>query len=231
MSTLPRFDKDTIKLEPEDAKLRFEVLQFAIDYLGEQSNIEVNLLTPHEQSTFLNEFATIESGDPKKANALLTQSRYEDLIAEYDIERLYALWQFSEYCSWIPYEDIPKHFGSVGMAVFYALIGKPPEWFSGSIPYVMLLRAVWYRIMREYRNNTIDEYIKDHYEDVNRFFTDSMASPLKTMPNDEKGLIQVFHVYSRLRKKWSEDEKAARKWMREHPEEVARIREKHKNDL
>ena len=223
---------DIVKLEEEDAKLRFEVSSFAIDYVADnQAKLCVHLLSEHELNVFVNEFRVASGSDSKKANKLLTQKRYEDLIACYDPERLYALWQFSEYCGWIEPDEIVRHFGRECLSVFYALEGNSPAWLKGEVSYIYVLRAVWLKLMNDYRNGVIDEYLNEHYEDVNKFFTDNSASPVNVIPEDKKGIVQMFHVYSRLRRKWSEDEKQARKWMREHPEEVNRVREKYSKEL
>ena len=84
----------------------------------------------------------------------------------------------------------------------------------------------------EAKNPTIGKAIKAIEEVPNNATVKLiMASPVNVIPEDKKGIVQMFHVYSRLRRKWSEDEKQARKWMREHPEEVNRVREKYSKEL
>ena len=174
-----------LKLPKEDDKLRFELLQDA-DRLLSEENIKINEFTNDELIDFILTWHVEDRIRTKVARALLSVwlEKEECTVRQwikknYSFNRMYVLYEFSNYCSWISPSDIINHFGE-SLNIFLSIYGETPNWCT--VPYHLLIRVAYTDVWIDYRTKKIKDWIEEHWEKANQLFSQFSGVPDEDFP-------------------------------------------------
>ena len=186
-------------LDAEGAKLRYELVERALKLI-EAEKLEVLEATDDQIADFVLEWQDLERVDNRDAKLRLHCKIKDDTVLEwvfknYSFERLYVMFEFSEYCDWLTPKEIIQHFGDL-LKLFIAIRGKTPEWYSGKA-YHVILQYAYRDLYKRYRVHLIREWLATNWVAASRVFEDNVGA----LPSFEalQG-VEYHHIYTQYRK-------------------------------
>ena len=195
-------------LDPEDARTRFELVERAVK-LAVEEKLVTREYTDNEIADFVLEWQDLERVDNKVAKAKLhcrinNVSVLEWVFQNYTFERLYIMFEFSEYCDWLTPKEIIQHFGDL-LKIFFAIRGELPEWYNGS-SYHVLLQYAYRDLYKRYRTHLIREWLIKNWDVAVSVFDKNTG----TLPvfDDVQG-VEYHHIYTQYKKMVAEKELVA----------------------
>ena len=192
-------DFNVIVLDSEGAKIRYDLVERALK-LVEDEKIEVVMCSDDEIADFVLEWQDLERVDNKMAKAKLRCKLEDSTVLEwvfktYTLERLYVLFEFSEYCDWLTPKEIVSHFGDL-LKLFIAIRGRIPEWYNGSA-YHTLLQYGYRELYKRFRTHLIRKWLSENWVEASKVFETGMGS----LPSfiQLQG-VEYHHVYTQYKR-------------------------------
>lgn len=206
-----------IKLDKEDSELRYRICAAAVKVL-EEEDIEL----PRRDDAVLADFALEyqyenSSGENTRRGKLMLRERLNDGVrvfdwvkSNYSMERLKAMYDFSEYCYWLNAKGVVQHFGEL-LNIFMTLRGDTPKWCTG-VAFHEVLHAAYVSLHAEYRTNAILEWLNKNWDEAVRLF-EYQEGTLRNFPHIQG--VELSHVHTQYKR---ERLRRARQYLAEHPE-------------
>jgi len=192
-------DLNLAVLDEESAKVRYELVERALEVI-EEEKLDVPKYTDDDIADFVLEWQDLERVDNKQAKIKLKCKLGDGTVLDwmfknYTFERMYVMFEFSEYCDWLESREIVQHFGDL-LKLFLAIRGPHPEWYNGK-SYHVLLQYAYRALYREYRVFMIREWLEKNWEIATKVFETNMGV---LPPFDSIQGVEYHHIYTQYRK-------------------------------
>lgn len=186
-------------LDQEGAKIRYELVERALKLI-EDEKINIPEYSDDQVADFVLEWQDLERIDNRQAKIKL-RCKLDDgtvlewLFKSYSFERLYVLFEFSEYCDWLTPKEIIQHFGDL-VKLFLAIRGDVPEWYGGK-SYHTILQYAYRDLYKRYRVYVIRKWLNENWVVVSRVFEDNIGV---LPPFDVLQGVEYHHIHTQYRK-------------------------------
>jgi len=190
---------DLLPLDTEGAKLRYDIVNKALKLIDTE-HIVVGDYTDDEIADFLLEWQDLSRTSNSTAKLKLRSlvegiSVLEWVYNHYSLERLYVMYEFSEYCDWLSSREIIQHFGDL-VKLFLAIRGPNPEWYSGGY-FHRILQYAYRELFKKYKVFLIRKWLNENWELAVNVF-EKRQGTLDSFPYLQG--IDYQHIHTQYRK-------------------------------
>ena len=199
-------------LDTEDAKLRYDVVKNGLDIM-ESEGMKISETSDEIVAEFVGGYYGLQGCDSQVARKLLGykingENVYSWIKRNYTHERLYAMYEFSNYCDWLVPKEIVNHFGKKLLCLFRELQGDPPKWCV-DVPFHLVLQVAFVKRNAGVRKDAINKYLDKHWDEAEEYFDEYLPSPKHMMDmfsNFPTGIIEMHHVFTVYRRRQRDEE-------------------------
>ena len=186
-------------LDQEGAKIRYELVERALKLI-EDERIDVPIYSDDQIADFVLEWQDLERVENKRAKIKLRCKLIDGTVLDwifknYSFERLYILYEFSEYCDWLEPKEVIQHFGDI-LKIFLAIRGPEPKWYDGK-SYHTLLQYAYRDLYKRYRVYLIRKWLNENWVVATKVFEDNIGT---LPPFDYLQGVEYHHIYTQYRR-------------------------------